>query len=30
LRKYAQALGCRLDLRLVKEKESVKIQSRIG
>jgi transcriptional regulator with XRE-family HTH domain len=28
LRKYAQALGCRLDLRLVKEKESVKMQSR--
>jgi transcriptional regulator with XRE-family HTH domain len=28
LRKYAHALGCRLDLRLVKETESIKAQSR--
>jgi transcriptional regulator with XRE-family HTH domain len=28
LRKYADALGCRLDLRLVKEKGNVKVQSR--
>ena len=28
LRKYAQALGCRLDLRLIKETGKVKAQSR--
>ncbi|MCG7852734.1 MAG: helix-turn-helix transcriptional regulator, partial [Methanosarcinaceae archaeon] len=28
LRKYARALGCRLDLRLVKETGNVKAQSR--
>ena len=28
LRKYAHALGCRLDLRLVKETGSIKAQSR--
>ncbi len=26
LRKYARALGCRVDLRLVKEKENAKVQ----
>ena len=28
LRKYAKALGCRLDLRLIKEKSGAKAQSR--
>jgi len=30
LRKYAHALGCRLDLRLVHEKRNMKEQSRAG
>jgi transcriptional regulator with XRE-family HTH domain len=30
LRKYAHALGCRLDLRLVHERRNAKEQSRIG